>query len=387
MDASTLSHFDPRTNQCELEVQRIIHLHNLANQLPDAFIDAKKVTKSHIPTANAPARINVPEGPLANESKICLKRGRPIGSKDVTPWKRRRQMRIDTLEKVHEKKKKKKRAPVEAFGEQKAPVEAFDKQKAPIEVFSEQKALVEAYIEQKTPKKVQNKELALEEAQVLENFEISINYVHNREKWDQNKVIINNIFAFQMALDIIRNDENLEPQNVEECRNRNDWPKWKEAMQAELNSLMKRDVFGPVVQTPKSVKPVGCKWVFVQNRNENNEIIRFKARLVAQSFSQRPGIDYEETYSLVMEAITFRFLISLTVSEGLDMRLMDVITAYLYESIDNDIYMKIPEEFKLPKANNTKPCNMCSIELQRSLYGLKLSGRMWYNRLSEYLLT
>ena len=53
-------------------------------------------------------------------------------------------------------------------------------------------------------------------------------------------------------------------------------------MQAKLNSLMKRDVFGPVVQTPKGVKPVGYKWVFVRKRNENNEIIRYKARLVAQ---------------------------------------------------------------------------------------------------------
>ena len=68
------------------------------------------------------------------------------------------------------------------------------------------------------------------------------------------------------------------------------------------------------------------------------------------------------------------------------MRIMDVITAYLYGSIDNDIYMKIPKEFKLLEANNTKPRNMCSIKLQRSLYELKQSERMWYNRLSEYLL-
>ena len=52
--ASTMTHLDPRTNQCELEVQRIIHLQNLANQLPDAFIDTKKVTKSYILTANTP---------------------------------------------------------------------------------------------------------------------------------------------------------------------------------------------------------------------------------------------------------------------------------------------------------------------------------------------
>ena len=62
----------------------------------------------------------------------------------------------------------------------------------------------------------------------------------------------------------IRNDEDLEPRNVEECRHRNDWPKWKEAIQTKLNSLTKRKVFGPVVQTPKDEKPVGYKWVFVQ---------------------------------------------------------------------------------------------------------------------------
>ena len=130
-------------------------------------------------------------------------------------------------------------------------------------VYGWQEVLVEAYIEQKTTEEVQNKEIVPEEAQVLENYEISINYVHNREKWDQNKVVINNNFAFQVALDIIRNYGDPEPQNVEECQNRNIGQKWKEAMQAELNSLMKRDVFRPVVQTPKGIKPVRYKWLFV----------------------------------------------------------------------------------------------------------------------------
>ena len=206
------------------------------------------------------------------------------------------------------------------------------------------------------------------------------------ERWDRNNFDVNNIFAFQVALDIIQNDDDPKPQNTNECRQRNNWPKWREAMQAELHSLIKRDVFGPIVQTPASIKPVRNKWVFVRKRNENNDIIRYKERLVAQGFSQRPGIDYEETYSPVMDAITFRFLISLAVYEELDMRLMDVITAYLYGSIDSDIHMKIPEGFKLPESVSTKPRSMFSFKLQRSLYGLKQSGRMWYNRLGEYLL-
>ena len=100
-NASTMSHFDHCTNQCEMEVQRIIHLQNIENQLLNVFIDTKKVTKSHILVANAPAWINIPEGQLANESKIRLKRGRPICSKDITSRKRRTKMRIDTLEEVH----------------------------------------------------------------------------------------------------------------------------------------------------------------------------------------------------------------------------------------------------------------------------------------------
>ena len=95
--------------------------------------------------------------------------------------------------------------------------------------------------------------------------------------------------------------------------------------------------------------PVGYKWVFVRKRNEKNEIIRYKARLVAQGFSQRPGIDYEETYAPIMDAITFKFFISLVAKENLNMWLMDVVTTYLYGSLDNDIYMKIPEGYKCLK--------------------------------------
>nr|CAN61800.1 hypothetical protein VITISV_044293 [Vitis vinifera] len=212
---STMTYLDHCTNQCELEVQRIIHLQNLANQLLDAFIDTKKVTKSHIRVANTPARIDVPVGQLTNESKIRLKRGRPVGSKDVTPRKRRTQEKLDTLEEVIKM--------TDQFKIDKsiALEKAQIMQKAPKEAHIEQEALEDPHIERESPK----------EAQIPENCEIL------------------------------------------------------------------------------------C--------NENNDIIRYKARLVAQGFSQRPGIDYEETYSLIMDAITFRFLISLVVSEGLDMRLMD----------------------------------------------------------------
>ena len=105
-----------------------------------------------------------------------------------------------------------------------------------------------------------------------------------------------------------------------------------------MRSLKKRQVFGPVAPTPPKVFPVGYKWVFVRKRDENNVVVRYKARLVAQEFTQRPDIDYDETYSPVISGITFRYLISMTAGLNLNMQLMDVVTAYLYGSLDSDIY-------------------------------------------------
>ena len=326
-----LTHLDPRTSECENEVQRIIRLQEIANRLPDAFNDATKVTKSHIPAVNTPARIHVPEEHEEKDNNAPrLKRGRPVGSRDVAPRKKRGRNQDSMF----------------------LPSEQFTNETTP------------------------------EEVKIMDpgNNEISINYYN--DLWNRNEIVIDDIFAFSVANEIINDD--YEPRSITECRQRHDWPKWKEAIQVELASLAKRDVFGPVARTPENVIPVGYKWVFVRKRNEKNEIVRYKARLVAQGFSQRPGIDYDETYSPVMDTITFRFLISMVVSKNLEMRLMDVVTAYLYGSLDSDIYMKIPEGLKMPEAYT--PRNLYSIKLQRSLYGLKQSDRMWYNRLSEYLV-
>ena len=86
----------------------------------------------------------------------------------------------------------------------------------------------------------------------------------------------------------------------------------------------------------------------MRKQNENGEVVRYKARLVAQGFSQRPGIDFEETYSPIMDACTFKYLISLVAKEGLDIHLMDVVTSYLYGSFDNEIYMKLQKDIICP---------------------------------------
>lgn len=131
---------------------------------------------------------------------------------------------------------------------------------------------------------------------------------------------------------------------------------------------------------------IGTKWVFVRKRNEKGEVTRFKARLVAQGFAQRPGMDFFDTYSPVMDYCTFCILISLSIQYALQMYLLDVVTAYLYGPIQEQVILKIPDGYemiqKLP-FNMKAPC----LKLNRSLYGLCQLGRNWYKRLRDFLIS
>ena len=104
--------------------------------------------------------------------------------------------------------------------------------------------------------------------------------------------------------------------------------------------------FWLVVRTPNGVELFDYKRIFIQKSNERNEIVRYKAHLVAQEFSQVSDDDYEETYSPVMDAITFWYLADLVVHEHLVIHMMDMVTIYLYGSLDNKIYMKVHTDFK-----------------------------------------
>jgi hypothetical protein len=194
----SLSYLDSRTSQCELEVQNIICLQALTNQLPDAFTDLNRVTKSHVPAANAPCRIQVPEGQLkiANESKPTLKRGRPIGSKDKNPRKRKGACNGQNEDSL-------------------ALNESIDMTNIPAE--------------NQVPENIEN----------IENEEISTNYIMSGIRWNRNKIDVDDKFANHVALNVINDDEDLEPKSLKECRQRNDWPKWKDAIEAELNPSRK----------------------------------------------------------------------------------------------------------------------------------------------------
>ncbi|KAG4038241.1 hypothetical protein PC123_g26197 [Phytophthora cactorum] len=117
-----------------------------------------------------------------------------------------------------------------------------------------------------------------------------------------------------------------------------------------------------------------------QSHNQDGEIERFKARLVAKGFSQKYGIDYDETFAPVAKLTSIRTLLSLAAKYNLTVHQMDVKTAFLNGSLDKDIYMVQPDGYK----DEEHPDYVC--QLQRSLYGLKQSPRMWNQTIDNFML-
>jgi hypothetical protein len=108
--------------------------------------------------------------------------------------------------------------------------------------------------------------------------DIFINYTSSREVYNHSTTIINSTFSTIIVESVL---VNLDPKTMAECMKCSDWNKWKEAIEVELSSFKKRKVFTDVIPTSPRIFPVGFKWVFVQKKNENYEMVRYKVGLVA----------------------------------------------------------------------------------------------------------
>ncbi|KAJ0027681.1 hypothetical protein Pint_36319 [Pistacia integerrima] len=110
-------------------------------------------------------------------------------------------------------------------------------------------------------------------------------------------------------------------------------PKWRSAMSDELTALMRHHTWD-LVSPPPHCQPVGCKWVFRVKRKSDGSIDRFKARLVAKGFNQRPGLDYNETFSPVVKPATIRTVLTISVMHGWSLRQLDVNNAFLHGKLN-----------------------------------------------------
>ena len=155
---------------------------------------------------------------------------------------------------------------------------------------------------------------------------------------------------------------------------------WKHAMNDEISSLHENHTWD-LTPLPEGRTPVGGKWVYAVKHGPNDDV-KFKARFVAKGYSQQADIDYHETFSPTARMTSIRMLQQISVDFGLSVHQMDVKSAYLNAEIDCEIFVEQPEGYEVFDKNGDK----LYCRLNKSLYGLKQSGRNWNHLLHSHLV-
>ena len=132
--------------------------------------------------------------------------------------------------------------------------------------------------------------------------------------------------------------------NYKEALEDVDAQEWLKAMDREMESMYSNSVWS-LLEARKGVKPIGCKWIYKRKRRPDGKVETFKARLVAKGYTQKEGIDYEETFSPVAMLNSIRILLVVVVSLDYEIWQMNVKTTFLNGSLEEDIYMQQPEGF------------------------------------------
>ncbi|KAI3770975.1 hypothetical protein L6452_02123 [Arctium lappa] len=135
-----------------------------------------------------------------------------------------------------------------------------------------------------------------------------------------------------------------------------------------------------LVDLPKGHRAIGTKWIFRNKKDERGIVIRNKARLVAQGYTQEEGINYEEVFALVARVEAIRLFLAYASYMKFKVYVMDVKSAFLYGTIDEEVYVCQPPGFENPSYPNRV------YKLKKALYGLHQAPRAWYDTLYTYLL-
>jgi len=205
-DAKGISFTDPRTTETELQVQSIIDLQNIANNLPDAFIDHKGVTKSLHPARNVSERVEVPN--KTTQPQFGKKRGRSTFNKQDLTIDKQRHLK-DTY-------------------------------------YPSTSSVMRINTEAGTAENPRSIILGNHD-ESLRVDEISINFTETGESYNRKSIIVDVYLSKEIA-NIIQTD--TDPKSIAECKKHSDWDNWKIEIQTEIASLHKREVFLAVMPTP-----------------------------------------------------------------------------------------------------------------------------------------
>ncbi|KAF2361468.1 Integrase catalytic core [Trinorchestia longiramus] len=168
------------------------------------------------------------------------------------------------------------------------------------------------------------------------------------------------------------------PANVEEALHGPESKQWKAAMEEEMAPLNTNNVWF-LVECPKNKKPNRFKWIFKKKTGPDGSVCSYKAKLVAQGYAEKFGVDYHETFSPVVRVESVRAVLAFAAKHNLQLHHMDVATAFLNGELSEEIYLTQPEGF----VSGGKENLVC--KLNKSLYGLKQSPNCWNTALYGHL--
>ncbi|KAF8773183.1 Retrovirus-related Pol polyprotein like [Argiope bruennichi] len=170
------------------------------------------------------------------------------------------------------------------------------------------------------------------------------------------------------------------PKTYAETRNSPDKSKWDEAMSEEIEMMQSRKVWD-LVEPNSNMKVLGCRWVYNIKQDEKNNVRKYKSRLVAQGFKQRPGVDFTDVFAPLVNFDVIKFLFVLLVCIlGWNHAQIDVKAAYLYGKLDTLFICNNQKDFVV------KGCENHVCRLHKSIYGLHQSGRQWNIELNKILI-
>ena len=185
------------------------------------------------------------------------------------------------------------------------------------------------------------------------------------------------VMAVQSRVRLVRNTE---PANYHDAMMRMDADKWLNAMHTELQSLEDNNTW-VLCELPRGRRVIGTKWVCKIKVDAMNVLERYKARIVAQGFSQIAGLDFDETWAPFVRIESVRVLFALAALFDLWIIHIDAKTAFLNGDSDAELYVRQPEGFVDMRYPNHV------LRLCKSLYGLKQAPRIWYLLLCETIIS
>ena len=170
-----------------------------------------------------------------------------------------------------------------------------------------------------------------------------------------------------------------EPRDYRDAIESADSSSWLVAMEEEIESLQKNHTWD-LVPLPTDKRAIGCKWIY-RVKDGGNGDLRYKARLVAKGYVQKKGVEYHDIFAPVVRHTSIRILLALVAHYDMELEQLDVKTAFLHGDLDEEIYLRQPEGF----IDSNRPDYVC--KLNKSLYGLKQSPRLWYKRFDKFMLS